>query len=201
MNILPNGDSALLLEFEALEEVLAFYRGAVDRPTGVIDMVPGARTLLATVDPRVLSLTDLRAWIGSVEPRETTQSVGAVVDVPTRYDGADLGEVAALLDITEGEVVDLHTASTWTVAFTGFAPGFGYLVTDHPRLHVPRRTSPRTEVPAGSVGLAGEFSGIYPRTSPGGWQLIGITDVVLFDPDRDPPALLAPGTTVRFVGA
>jgi KipI family sensor histidine kinase inhibitor len=95
-------------------------------------------------------------------------------------------------------VIHLHTTSTWTVAFGGFAPGFGYLVTDHANLVVPRRASPRTVVPAGAVGLAGEFSGIYPRPSPGGWQLIGSTDAILWDTTREPPALLAPGTAVRF---
>src|SRR6478752_2421824 len=91
--------------------------------------------------------------------------------------------------------------TTWRVGFGGFAPGFAYLVDGDPRLHVPRRGEPRTRVPAGSVALAGDFSGIYPQDSPGGWQLIGTTDAVLWDVDRDPPALLAPGTSVRFVDA
>ena len=120
------------------------------------------------------------------------------VQIDVRYDGEDLDDVARILGIPVTEVIDVHTASTWTVAFGGFAPGFGYLVTDHSRLVVPRRESPRTLVPAGAVGLAGEFSGIYPRESPGGWQLIGTTDAPLWDTDREPPALLTPGTTVRF---
>ncbi len=96
------------------------------------------------------------------------------------------------------ELVRRHQAATWTVAFTGYAPGFGYLVGDDGLFDVPRRSSPRTRIPAGSVGLAGTFSGVYPRESPGGWQLIGRTDTVMWDIDRDPPALFAPGTTVRF---
>jgi KipI family sensor histidine kinase inhibitor len=97
------------------------------------------------------------------------------------------------------EVVSAHTATPWRVGFGGFAPGFAYLVGGDPRLEVPRRAEPRPSVPAGAVGLAGRYSGIYPRSSPGGWQLIGHTDAVLFDVDADPPALLQPGMTVRFV--
>ncbi|WP_377323398.1 allophanate hydrolase subunit 1 [Pimelobacter simplex] len=115
------------------------------------------------------------------------------------YDGPDLAEVAGQTGLSEAEVVAAHTATPWRVAFGGFAPGFAYLVGGDPRLRVPRRAEPRTTVPAGSVGLAGEFSGVYPRASPGGWQLIGRTDVVLWDLDREPPALLAAGATVRFV--
>ena len=98
-------------------------------------------------------------------------------------------------------MVDAHTGQPWTVGFGGFAPGFSYLVGGDPRLEVPRRAEPRTRVPAGAVGLAGPFSGIYPRSSPGGWQVIGETDVVLWDVDRDPPALLQPGASVQFVDA
>jgi len=123
------------------------------------------------------------------------------VELPVQYDGEDLSAVAELLGTTADEVVARHTGSLWRVAFCGFAPGFGYLVTDHNRLQVPRRATPRTSVPAGSVGLAGGFSGVYPRSSPGGWQLIGSTDAVLWDPAAERPALLAPGTAVRFVEA
>ena len=117
------------------------------------------------------------------------------------YDGPDLDDVAALTGLSRSEVVAAHTGRPWRVAFGGFAPGFAYLVGGDPRLRVPRRDRPRPSVPAGSVGLAGEFSGVYPRSSPGGWQLVGTTSAVLFDVDRDPPALLGPGTTVRFVDA
>lgn len=116
-------------------------------------------------------------------------------------DGADLTEVARLTGLSPDEVVVAHTARSWRVAFCGFAPGFGYLVDGDPRLRVTRRTTPRTRVPAGSVGLAGNYSGVYPRPSPGGWQLIGRTDLVLFDVEHNPPALLEPGVTVRFIVA
>jgi KipI family sensor histidine kinase inhibitor len=114
------------------------------------------------------------------------------------YDGADLAEVARLSGLTTAQVIAAHTATPLRVGFGGFAPGFAYLVGGDPRLHVPRRAEPRTRVPAGSVGLAGEFSGVYPRESPGGWQLIGRTDAALWDVTRDKPALLTPGMWVQF---
>ncbi len=109
--------------------------------------------------------------------------------------------MAARTGLTEAEVVAAHTGQTWTVAFCGFAPGFGYLVGVDDRLRVPRRAQPRTSVPAGAVGLADAFAGIYPRSGPGGWQLLGRTEAVLWDLDRDPPALLRPGVRVRFAAS
>jgi KipI family sensor histidine kinase inhibitor len=119
-----------------------------------------------------------------------------VIDVV--YDGVDLAAVAGHLGMTVEEVVDAHTRTPWRVGFCGFAPGFAYLIDGDPRLSVPRRAEPRSRVPAGSVGLAGAFSGVYPRDSPGGWQLIGRTDAVLWDINRAQPALLTPGTWVQF---
>jgi KipI family sensor histidine kinase inhibitor len=124
-----------------------------------------------------------------------------VLEIPVTYDGPDLADVARLTGLGEREVVEAHTGSTWRVAFGGFAPGFGYLVGGDPRLEVPRREESRTTVPAGAVGLAGTFSGVYPRESPGGWQLIGTTSAPMWDLDRDPPALLVPGAVVRFTEA
>jgi KipI family sensor histidine kinase inhibitor len=121
-----------------------------------------------------------------------------VVELPVVFDGADLADVAELTRRSLADVVGALTTAELTVAFCGFAPGFGYLTGLPADLHVPRRTTPRTRVPAGSVGLAGPFAGVYPQASPGGWQLVGRTDAVLFDVDRDPPALLSPGTVVRF---
>jgi KipI family sensor histidine kinase inhibitor len=120
------------------------------------------------------------------------------VEIPVTYDGPDLAEVARLTGLPADEVVRRHAAAEYVVAFSGFAPGFGYLTGLPAELRVPRRDSPRTAVPAGSVAVAGEFTGVYPRRSPGGWQLLGRTDAVLWDPERDPPALLVPGTRVRF---
>jgi KipI family sensor histidine kinase inhibitor len=120
------------------------------------------------------------------------------VEIAVTYDGADLAEVARLTGLDEDGVVAAHTGTPWRIAFGGFAPGFMYLTGGDPRLQVPRRDEPRTTVPAGAVGLAGEYSGVYPRPSPGGWQLIGRTDTVLWDAERDPPALLTPGGIVTF---
>ena len=123
---------------------------------------------------------------------------GAEVVVDVVYDGPDLADVAGQTGLTAAQVIEAHTATLWRVGFSGFAPGFAYLIDGDPRLRVPRRREPRTSVPAGSVGLAGEFSAVYPRRSPGGWQLIGRTDAVLWNLDRAHPALLTRGMWVRF---
>lgn len=209
--ILPYGDRALLVEVESLDEVLALHRALVQTaPPGVVDIVPAARTVAVTVDPARLPLGTARAWAAGVpapvraadaaaDAAPKTADATDAVTIDVDYSGEDLAEVARLLGLGVDEVVALHTGSVWRVAFGGFAPGFGYLVTDHDRLRVPRRSNPRTAVPSGSVGLAGEFSGVYPLQSPGGWQLIGVTDAPLWDPEREQPALLTPGRTVRFV--
>lgn len=197
--VIPYGDGALLVEFGTLDDVLGMLPALErTRPAGVLDLVPAARTIAILLDPHVLSLASARGWVERTVPEAAAAADEEVVEVPVRYDGDDLAEVAALLGVTPAEVVERHTASRWRVAFGGFAPGFAYLVTDHDGLVVPRRATPRTAVPAGSVGLAGEFSGVYPRSSPGGWQLIGRTDATLWDAAADPPALLRPGVVVRF---
>lgn len=178
------GDSAFLVELPDLADVIAFYRGLVgagmtSRPEGVLDVVPAARTVLVTFDPEVLAPSDVLAWLSAAEPDHSAAEPGRAVEIPVVYGGPDLAEVARILGITEADVVRRHTGAQWTAAFAGFAPGFVYLVTDGDQLAVPRRSTPRTAVPAGAVGLAGEFSGVYPRSSPGGWQLIGTTAAVL----------------------
>ncbi len=198
MRLLPSGDRAVLVELADLDEVLA-WAGPVRELAGVEDVVPGERTLLVTVSTAV-QLDTVRALLADVasHPRPDATPARAVV-IHVEYDGPDLVDVAALTGLTVAEVVAAHTSTPWRVGFGGFAPGFAYLVGGDPRLDVPRRPQPRPTVPAGSVGLAGRYSGIYPRSSPGGWQLIGHTDAVLFDVDADPPALLQSGMTVRFV--
>ncbi|TQM65004.1 5-oxoprolinase subunit B family protein [Humibacillus xanthopallidus] len=210
LRLLPMGDAALLVETNGIDAVLALAEALAPLAhagTGiwadVDDLVPAARTLLVVARPT----TDLDELGRVIVDAARTASVGAatsgqrLVEIPVVYDGPDLAEVGALTGLAPDEVVAAHTGADWRVGFGGFAPGFAYLVGGDPRLTVARRAEPRTRVPAGSVGLAGEFSGIYPRESPGGWQLIGTTHVVLWDADRQPPALLAPGTTVRFVEA
>ncbi|MBA8952060.1 KipI family sensor histidine kinase inhibitor [Actinomadura namibiensis] len=201
MRILPNGDLSLLVELPDLETMLGLHSVlADDPPPGVVDVVPAARTLTLLLD-RAADPATVAAAVRGARPRPPAARPGDTVEIPVVYDGEDLAEVADATGLTPAEVVAAHTGTPWRVAFTGFAPGFGYLVGGDPRLNVPRRSVPRVRVPAGAVGLAGEFSGIYPVESPGGWQLIGRTDVPMWDLDRVPPALLRPGVEVRFVAS
>ena len=200
MRLLPCGDAAVLVELAALDEVLALHAALVAQPlAGVVDLVPAARTLLVRVDPATTTVREVCRALVQVRPRPAARQDSDLLEVPVSYDGPDLVVVAELTGLREREVVAAHTGQTWTVAFAGFAPGFGYLVGEDHRLHVPRRTTPRTRVPAGAVGLAGEFTGVYPRESPGGWQLLGLTGLAMWDLRREPPALLEPGVRVRFV--
>lgn len=198
------GDHALMVQCGSSAEVLAWVEAlrAAALP-GVLDIVPAARTVLVKlVGPRHQGvirqrLRKMRVVADTTTPTERDADV--VIDVV--YDGPDLAEVASHTGLSTAQVVDAHTATLWRVGFSGFAPGFAYLVDGDARLRVPRRAEPRTSVPAGSVALAGEFSAIYPRQSPGGWQLIGHTDAVLWDLDRPNPALLTQGMWVRFRAA
>ncbi|WP_244929301.1 allophanate hydrolase subunit 1 [Nocardioides sp. W7] len=201
--LLPYGDRAVLVELGSTERALAWADALeADRPAGVADVVPAAETVLVVLaeDAPVDRVREaLRAVRPAAQDRGAPGTV--TVEIPVVYDGPDLADVARLTRLSEAEVVAAHTGTSWRVAFGGFAPGFGYLVGGDPRLRVPRRDRARTTVPTGSVGLAGEFSGVYPRPSPGGWQLIGRTEVRLWDLDRDPPALLQRGAEVRFTEA
>ncbi|WP_198957205.1 5-oxoprolinase subunit B family protein [Mycobacterium lehmannii] len=205
MPIRDYGDRALLLEFDTTAEVLAWSEAIrrADLP-GVLDIVPAARTVLVKLaEPRYQAPTRQRLGglrIDADPEAELIPPAGGRADltIDVVYDGPDLDEVARLTGLTPDDVVAAHTGSMWRVAFGGFAPGFAYLVGGDRRLEVPRRSEPRTKVPAGAVGLAGEFSGIYPRESPGGWQLIGRTSAVLWDINRDSPALLTSGMWVQF---
>ncbi|WP_245630491.1 5-oxoprolinase subunit B family protein [Granulicoccus phenolivorans] len=208
LRLLPCGTGGVLVEItepdpdRALRAVLALAAAVRRDPLAgdLVDLVPAARTLLLTARPgvapdrlrqRVVALAD-RLDPGDPTPPQRT------VTIEVEYGGWDLAEVADLTGLSRSEVIHAHTATPWQVAFGGFAPGFAYLIGGDPRLAVPRRTEPRTRVPQGAVGLAGRFSGVYPRESPGGWQVLGVSDVVLWNPDAVPPALLSPGTQVRF---
>jgi KipI family sensor histidine kinase inhibitor len=199
MRFLRCGREAVLVEVPDLDEALALYTTlrAADLP-GVTDLVPAARTVLVRLDPAVTSPAAVREAIGGLTVDTGRRPDAGTVTIPVHYDGPDLADVAAHTGLTEREVVARHTGAEWTVAFTGFAPGFGYLTGGDPALDVPRRETPRTRIPAGSVGLAGRFSGVYPHDSPGGWQLIGRTELTMWDVDRPAPALLVPGVRVRF---
>jgi len=198
------GDRAILLEVAGIDDVLALHAGLeASRAEGVVDIVPAARTVLVRVDTRVLPLAAARVWALNAARAATagaSASAGEVI-LDISYDGADLADTAAILGISVAELVERHSTARWSVAFTGFAPGFGYLVSADWPFDVPRLSTPRTRVPAGAVGLAASFTGAYPRVTPGGWRLIGTTSARLFDPDAASPALLAPGTRVRFAPA
>ncbi|MEV6388386.1 5-oxoprolinase subunit B family protein [Nocardia xishanensis] len=180
-------------------------------PAGVQDVLPAAETVLVTLisgDDAESVRREICTLLEEVErapdspdvSRETlshNDSLETIV-IPVRYDGADLADVAELLDMTEDEVIAAHTGTVWRCAFVGFAPGFGYLESPDGRLTVPRRDAARTSIPAGAVALAGGYSAVYPRSTPGGWQLIGRTELPMWDVDRDPPALIRAGGRVRF---
>ena len=198
MRILPMGNRAVLVaDLDADPAAWALAVRALELP-GVVDVVPAAATVLIDcIDER--SLVGARQRIGDVRAASLDDIARATVEITVRYDGDDLGDVATALSVDVDEVVSIHTSVDYRVAFCGFAPGFAYLAGTDRRLHLPRRSSPRTVVPAGSVAVAAGYTAVYPRPSPGGWNLLGTTEMVMFDPERSPPALLAPGTSVRFV--
>ncbi|MEV4702514.1 allophanate hydrolase subunit 1 [Actinoplanes sp. NPDC049316] len=193
------GREAVLAEVDDLDAALALYAAlrAADLP-GVTDLVPAARTVLIRLHPEMTSPAAVREAAAALEPDGGAPASAGTVEIPVVYDGPDLADVAEHLGVTPDEVVARHTRDPWTVAFAGFAPGFGYLTGGHPSFDVPRRPTPRTRIPAGSVGLAGRFSGVYPGDSPGGWQLIGSTTERMWDLDRREPAVLLPGVRVTF---
>ena len=192
------GADALLVEVGDVEEATALYQLARRLGVPATDIVLGARTVLFDGVGDVPALErEVRGWSpdgGPVQP-----AAEQPVEVPTVYDGPDLDAVARAWDTTTRDVVAIHTGHEMRVAFCGFAPGFPYCTGLPTGLRVPRLDTPRTRVPPGSVGLADEYTGVYPAASPGGWRLIGRTELVLWDPARTPPATLAPGTLVRFV--
>lgn len=203
--LLPCGADAVLVEPADPAQLPGLTDALTDGAVaGVTEVVPAARTVLVrfgSAAALAAGRTALAALLASVPAATPTPIPGRVVEVEVTYDGPDLAEVAELTGLGITGVIAAHTAAPWRVAFGGFAPGFAYLTGGDPRLQVPRRAEPRPSVPAGAVGLAGEFSGIYPRSSPGGWQLIGRTTAALWDAGREPPALLSPGRWVQFVAA
>lgn len=200
LEVLRCGRRAVLIELDDPSEVLALHaqlRAAP--PAGMEELVPAASTVLLRFDPRHTSFERLRQEVLDLRPAsQGTVDHDRTVVVPVRYDGPDLALVATATGLTSGEVIARHARAEYTVAFCGFAPGFAYLTGLDPALSVPRRPNPRIVVPAGSVAVADTYTAIYPRSSPGGWQLLGNSEVTLWDIDREPPALLTPGTRVRF---
>ncbi|MGW6752451.1 5-oxoprolinase subunit B family protein [Streptomyces sp. NPDC055006] len=195
----PCGDTGLLLELPDNRLVHA-YAAAVRAAevVGVVDIVPALDTLLVLIDPRSGSMADVEARLREIDVPDVAEDSPRVVELPVRYDGEDLAWVAEHCGLEEREVVAAHTSTPWRVGFCGFAPGFAYLVGGDPRLHVPRRAESRVAVPAGAVALGGQFSAVYPRRSPGGWQLLGYTDAQMWDTSAEQPSLLLPGDQVVF---
>ncbi len=194
----PVGADALLLEVDDPAGWFAeLWRRRENGDLIASEIVPGARTVLldGLIDP-IAALAAIRGWTPTARDGE---SPTALLEVPVEFDGEDLPTVARFWHTDNQGVIDRLLSTELTVAFCGFSPGWGYLSGLPEELAVPRLETPRARVPAGSVALADSYAGIYPTASPGGWRLVGHTDVTLFDPDRDPPALLNPGTRVRFV--
>lgn len=197
---LPVNFSTFLVELNDLEETLALLGTLQINPLpGILEMIPAARTLMISFAPHITNAEELAGKISGLDLGIAVSRDDRIVEVPVNYDGEDLAEVAEMTGLTVQEVIRRHTEREYTVAFCGFAPGFGYLVGGDTALHVPRRKTPRTRIPAGSVGLAGAFTGVYPQISPGGWQIIGTTPVKMWDIERSPPAYFQPGYRVRFI--
>jgi KipI family sensor histidine kinase inhibitor len=218
------GDAALLVEAGAEPGAAARLRAVIlgQNFPGIADVIPGAETVLVILEVGGLGLKvlagQLQALVTAVSDvagvsgvagvsdvagvtdgaGEVSVSGGGVVEIPVVYDGPDLDEVAGLTGLSREQVIERHAAAEYLVGWLGFSPGFGYLTGLDPELHVPRRDSPRTSVPAGSVAIAGPLAAVYPSASPGGWRLLGRTAAQLWDARREPPAVLAPGQRVRF---
>ena len=200
---LPVTPNSLLVELRDLDQTLALLAALQADPLPAIaEIVPAARTLLIRSLPGMAADAGLAAQVLARLPRADRPLPlprGPVIEIPVIYDGADLDHAARHLDMSPRQLIEAHQAALWQVAFCGFAPGFAYMSSDDPRFDLPRRETPRTRIPAGSVALAGRFCGIYPQASPGGWQLIGRSALPVWDLSRDPPALLQPGARCRFV--
>ncbi len=194
MRFAAYGDQAVLIDTERPLTVRDALSELGDPAIRAI--VPAARTVLVEfTGPR----PDVSALLDRLDLSERAPASGDVLELPVYYDGADLDGVAAELGMSRAELIRRHANAEYRVQFCGFSPGFGYLTGLDERLRLPRLASPRTSVPAGSVAIADEFTGVYPRSSPGGWRLLGHTNADLFDLDRKPPALLTPGRRVKFV--
>lgn len=200
-HIRPAGDRALLVQLAPQLPVAVADRLRARRIAGVIDVLPAATTVFVTFTAGAAPAVrqQVQAVVAEVAATPAPMPHGPPIVIPVHYDGADLADTADLLGITVAQLIARHTGSVWRCAFLGFAPGFGYLEAPDAGLAVPRLASPRTSVPVGAVGLAAGYSAVYPRSSPGGWRLVGRTATALWDEQRRPPAVLSPGARVKFV--
>lgn len=205
VRVLRAGDRALMLAPDDPERVVDIVAALSGNPIPDIeDVLPAAETVLIAIragaDQRAVYDRLLR--LAATAVREGTQgrhTSGTTLVIPVDYTGPDLAEVARCLELSPAALVELHTRSVWRCTFVGFAPGFGYLASPDWNLRIPRLATPRTEVQPGSVAVAAEYTTVYPSRTPGGWRVIGSTDISMFDVNREPPALVAAGHTVRFV--
>lgn len=201
--ILDYGPHATMIELDNhdhVDDLFSSVEQAISRGEipGVRDIVPAARTVLVVGESesaRAACLAHVATW----QPGTTERSSGQTHEIHVVYDGPDLDEVCRATGLSRQQVVDLHSGTEYRVAFMGFAPGFGYLTGLPDTLQLPRRKDPRAKVPPRSLAIAGQYSAVYPRTSPGGWNLLGQTVESMWDPSAERPNLLAPGDTVRFV--
>ena len=210
VSVHPFGEAALIVEFgeEISESAYHRVRGLAadleaDPPKGLGELVPAYNSLLASYDPRVTDCATMEADLRSRAIRSSAKAPGPsrIVRIPVCYEppyALDLDDVARQANLSADEVIAIHSSGLYLVYMLGFTPGFPYLGGMDARIAAPRRASPRTSLPAGSVGIADRQTGIYPQESPGGWNIIGRTPAVLFDPAREPPALLAAGLYIRF---
>lgn len=207
MRLLPCGERNLLIECDDMHQALCVF-GELQRAQeqqqnsifcAIQQLIPAARTVCVEFDPLYVTCAAMGEAIEELDISDTVHSSAREVTIPVVYDGEDLADVAHLLGVSGDHVIAKHGASPWNVAFVGFAPGFAYMTGGDALFDVPRKATPRLRVPAGSVGLAGTFSGVYPRESSGGWQLLGHTDVPMWDKRQANPAYLQPGDTVQFV--
>ncbi|MDY5785860.1 urea amidolyase family protein, partial [Corynebacterium sp.] len=195
------GTRALIVDLPDLDAVMDWHSALSSDPLEhQTDVVAAARTVLVTFDSPTAA-TRAAERLRSFQPGRAERATPRDIEIEVLYDGADVEELAASLSMSRAELIEWHTSTTWAAAFGGFAPGFTYCVPEDSSraLDIPRRSSPRTEVPAGAVALAGDFSAVYPRVSPGGWQLIGTTRTPMWDSEATPPALVAPGDRVHYI--
>ncbi|HGN1708187.1 TPA: 5-oxoprolinase/urea amidolyase family protein [Providencia rettgeri] len=202
MRFLPVNLSAFMVELDSLEQTMALADSLSEVSIkGIEEIIPAARTILVRYNPIITDTNELISLISLRDITKAQVKTSKQVIIPVHYNGEDLADVAEYLGISVEEVILRHTENEYQVAFSGFAPGFGYMVSKGAQLNVPRRQSPRVRIPAGSVALAGEFSSVYPQASPGGWQLIGVTELSMWDINRPEPALVQAGMRVNFIDA
>lgn len=203
MRFLPVNPNTMLVELDDLAQTLALFDALRSNPVaGIAEIIPAARTLMIRTDYGVNADASIAGKIqnfsfslGTIQEHNTTTPI----EIPVSYNGDDLDDVANIMEMDRQTLIDAHQAAIWQVAFCGFAPGFAYLISNDERFDVPRRQTPRTRIPSGSLALGGRFCGIYPQETPGGWQIIGHSDMPMWDIERQPPALMRPCTRCRFV--